>query len=143
MALEEGVGGAQGVHRFVDGVYKDGRPAGEALFGDEIIAAQRGLQAAGPAFLLIEADPAVGTVRRIGTVAVGVAVTQAENMFFHGSSSCSGVFHGLAEIIHSAYHSGVVVELSRPDLQPLGKGGHDGAPDLCGHRLDEEFFPAR
>ncbi len=65
MALEEGVGGAQGVHRFVDGVYKDGRPAGEALLGDEIIAAQRGLQAAGPAFLLVEADPAVGTIRRV------------------------------------------------------------------------------
>ena len=43
MALEQGIDHAQRIHGFVDGVHKNGRPAGETFFGHEIFAAQRGL----------------------------------------------------------------------------------------------------
>ena len=33
--------------------------------------------------VLIEADAVVGTVRRVGAVAVGVGVAQTKDMFFH------------------------------------------------------------
>ena len=67
----------------MDGVYKNGRPARKALFRHKIVAAKRRLQAAGPALVLIEADAVVGTVRRVGAVAVGVGVAQTKDMFFH------------------------------------------------------------
>ena len=67
----------------MDGVYENGRPARKTLFRHEIVAAKRRLQAAGPALVLVEADAVVGTVRRVGTVAVGVGVAQTKDMFFH------------------------------------------------------------
>ena len=83
MALQQGIRDAQSVHGFVDGVYENGRPAGQALFRDKVLAAQRGLQTAGPALILVEADAAVGVVLRVGAIAVGVGVAQAENVGFH------------------------------------------------------------
>ena len=67
----------------MDGVHENGRPARKALFRHEIVAAKRRLQAAGPALVLIEADAVVSTVRRVGTVAVGVGIAQTEDMCFH------------------------------------------------------------
>ena len=83
MALQQGIRDAQSVHGFVDGVHENGRPAGQALFRDEVLAAQCGLQTAGPALVLVEADAAVGVVLRVGAIAVGVGVAQAENVSFH------------------------------------------------------------
>ena len=83
MALEERISHAQSVHRLMDGVHENGRPARKTLFRHEIVAAKRRLQAAGPALVLIEADAVVGTVRRVGTVAVGVGIAQTKDMFFH------------------------------------------------------------
>ena len=57
--------------------------AGQALLGDQIILAQRLLQQAGPALVLIEADAAVSAVGGVGAVAMGVGIAQAENMLFH------------------------------------------------------------
>ena len=48
---------------------------------DEI--AQGLLQAAGPALVLVEADAVVGAVVGVGAIAVGVGITQTENMLFH------------------------------------------------------------
>ena len=81
MALQQGIRDAQSVHGFVDGVYENGRPAGQALFRDEVLAAQCGLQTTGPALVLVEADAAVGVVLRVGAIAVGVGVAKAENEF--------------------------------------------------------------
>ena len=36
----------------------------------------------------------------------------------------------LAEVIDCAYHTGIIVQLGGADLQPLGKGGHNGGPDF-------------
>ena len=83
MAFQQGIRDAQSVHGFVDGVYENGRPAGQALFGDKVLAAQRGLQTAGPALVFVEADAAIGVVLRVGAIAVGVGVAQAENVSFH------------------------------------------------------------
>ena len=83
MALEQGIDDAEGIHGFVDGVHKYGGAAGKPLFGHKVFVAQRLLQAAGPALLFIEADAVVGAVVRVGTVAVGVGITQTEDMCFH------------------------------------------------------------
>ena len=40
VALEQGVAHAQGVHGLVDGVHKNGGPAGQTFFGDEVLVAQ-------------------------------------------------------------------------------------------------------
>ena len=88
MAFEQRIGHAQRVHGFVDGVHKYGGPARKPLLGDQILFAQRLLQAAGPALVLVETDAAVGAVGRVGAIAVGVGVPQAENVFFHRFSSC-------------------------------------------------------
>ena len=83
VALEQGIDDAEGIHRFVDGVHKYGGAAGKSLFGHKVFVAQRLLQAAGPALLFIEADAMVGAVVGVGTVAVGVGITQTEDMCFH------------------------------------------------------------
>ena len=67
----------------VDGICKNGGAAGKALFGYQILVAQSGLQAAGPALVLVEADAAVGVILGVGTITVGVGIAQAENMCFH------------------------------------------------------------
>jgi hypothetical protein len=71
----------------VDGIVKAGGPAGEALLDDEIFLAQQALEPPGPTLGLIEADAAVGAVAGVGTVAVGVAVAEADDVFFHDFSS--------------------------------------------------------
>ena len=83
MALEQGVDHAQGVHGLVDGVHEHGGAAGKALLGHQIFVAQRLLQAAGPALVLVEADAVVGTVIGVSAIAVGVGIAQAENVLFH------------------------------------------------------------
>ena len=46
----------------------------------------------------------------------------------------------LAEVIDCTYHTGIIVQLGGADLQPLGKGGHDGGPDFGGNGLDEQLL---
>jgi hypothetical protein len=67
----------------VDGIVKAGGPAGEALLDDEVFLAQQALEPPGPALGFIEADAAVGAVAGVGAVAVGVAVAEADDVFFH------------------------------------------------------------
>ena len=85
MALEERIGHAQSVHRLMDGVHENRRPARKALFRHKILAAQRCLQPTGPALILVEADAVVGAVRRVGAIAVSVGVAQTKDMLFHRS----------------------------------------------------------
>ena len=116
MALEQGIDDAEGIHGFVDGVHEHGGAAGKALFRHKIFLAQCLLQAAGPALLFIEADAVVGAVVRVGTVAVGVGITQTENMCFRIQLL---LFHGLSEVVHCAHHTGIVVQLSGALPAPL------------------------
>ena len=83
VALEQGVSHAQCIHGFVQRVHEHGSAAGKTFLGDQILLAQRLLQTAGPALVLVEADAVVGAVVGVGAVAVGVGITQTENMLFH------------------------------------------------------------
>ena len=53
-------------------VAENGRPAGKPLLQHEIVTAQRLLQKAGPALILVEAVGAIGGVVGVCAVAVGV-----------------------------------------------------------------------
>ena len=46
----------------------------------------------------------------------------------------------MAEVIDCAYHTGIIVQLGGADLQPLGKGGHNGGPDFGGNGLNEQLL---
>ena len=83
VALEQGVGHAQRIHGLMQRVHEHSSAAGKSLLGDQILLAQRLLQAAGPALILVEADAVVGAVVGVGTIAVGVGIAQTENMLFH------------------------------------------------------------
>ena len=85
VALEKRIGHAQSVHRLMDGVHENRRPARKALFRHKILAAQRRLQPTGPALILVEADAVVGAVCRVGAIAVSVGVSQTKDMLFHRS----------------------------------------------------------
>ena len=85
VALQQGVGAAQGVHALVERVREHGGAAAEALLRHQEILAQGLLQQAGPALVLVEADAAVGAVGGVGAVAVGIGITQTENVLFHGA----------------------------------------------------------
>ena len=87
VAHEDGVCHIQGGHGFVEGVGEDGGAAGQTLFQDQIVLTQCLLQQAGPAFVFVEAGAAVGAVGGIGAVAVGIGVTETDDVFFHGMSS--------------------------------------------------------
>ena len=66
------------------GIVKAGGAAGKTLFNVQIVAAQFFLQQSCPALGFVEADAAVGAVSRVCAVAVGVAVSEADDVFFHG-----------------------------------------------------------
>ena len=67
----------------MQGIRKDGGTAGKPLFQNQIIRPQLLLQQAGPALRFVEAVAAVGAVRRVGAIAVGVGIAEAYNVFFH------------------------------------------------------------
>ena len=67
----------------MNGIIKAGGAAGQTFFDHQIFLPQLLLQQSGPAFRLVETDAAVGAVSGIGAVAVGVGVTEAENVLFH------------------------------------------------------------
>ena len=92
MALEQGIGNAERVHALMERVNEHCGAAGQALLGDQILLAQRLLQQAGPALVLVEADAAVSAVGGVGAIAMGVGIAQAENMLFH-------MFHVLCPIV--------------------------------------------
>ena len=50
------------------------------------------------------------------------------------------ILYRLAEVIHSAHHTGVVVQLCGADLQPLGKGGHHRCLYFGGNGGDEQLL---
>ena len=69
----------------MDGIVEAGGPAGEALLDDQVLLPQCRLEPPGPALGFVEADAAVGAVTGVCALAVGVAVAEADDVFFHGS----------------------------------------------------------
>ena len=67
----------------MDGIIKAGGAAGQTLFHHQILVSQLSLQAAGPALVFVEANTAVGAIGGVGAIAVGVGITETNNMLFH------------------------------------------------------------
>ena len=84
MAFQTGIDIVKGIEALADGAFKAGGSAGQALFRYQIVLPQRVLQQPGPALLFREADSAVGAVARVCTVAVGIGIPKAEDIFFLG-----------------------------------------------------------
>ena len=64
---------------------------GKPLLEHKVIFAQRLLQEAGPALVLGEAVGVVGGIVGVCTVAMGVGITKADNVFFHVRDLLFGV----------------------------------------------------
>ena len=91
MRHQRGIYDIQPGHTLVQRIGKHGRPAGQPLFQHKVLLPQRLLQKAGPAFVLVEAVGAVGGVIGVGTVAVGIGIAEADNVFFHVCSPYYGI----------------------------------------------------
>ena len=89
MAHEGGIDDVQAGHALVKRVGKDGGTAGEALLNHQTVLAERLLQQAGPALVLVKAVASVGTVGGIGAVTVGIGISKAYDMFLHNQTSGS------------------------------------------------------
>ena len=87
MALQQTPEIGKNIHILVKGICKNSGAAGKTFFRHKVAVAKTLLKQAGPALVLIETDTAVGAVIWIGTVAVGIGITDAENVLFHSRTS--------------------------------------------------------
>ena len=83
VAHQTGIDRVQTGHGLLQGVRKHGGAPGEPLLDHKVILSQCLLQQTGPAFVLVETVAAIGTVGGVGAVAVGVGITETDNVFFH------------------------------------------------------------
>jgi hypothetical protein len=83
MAHQNGIGHAEGIHALMQRILKYSSSTGKALFQHQIFFAQQLLQNPGPAFIFIKTVAAVGAIGRIRTVAMGIGISQTDNVFFH------------------------------------------------------------
>ena len=83
MAFQQGIHIGQHSHILIDGVFKDGGPAGQALLRHQVLRPKGLLQQAGPALVLIEANAAIRAIGGICAVTVGIGIADTENVLFH------------------------------------------------------------
>ena len=83
---QRGIDYIQPGHALMQRIGKYGRPAGKSLFQHKILPAQRLLQKARPALVLVEAVGMAGGIVGIGAVAMGIGIAKADNVFFHARS---------------------------------------------------------
>ena len=87
MAHEGGIDDPQAVHALVERIGEHGGAAGQPLLQNQVPFPQLLLQQAGPALRLVKPIAAGHGVSGVGAVAVGIGITEAYDVFFHGLAS--------------------------------------------------------